>query len=141
MSMRRALAAYLEQVRDATPGLERVKVVESVRALGTLSQTTLIVKTDSYTPEPVAPLSKRRGNFTLTLVSRHQDIDDAEDDLDDTLEVLLPALLTHAVIWTEATQVGFGDSNLAYDIKVTSVLIPDAPDPEPTPEPVPDEGE
>lgn len=134
--MRVVLADYLKQLVADTPSLASINVIPDTRALPELSSPTLIVKTDTYTPEPVAPLSKRRGNFTLTLATKHKDIARAEDELDALLEVLLPALLTSGVVWTEATQVEYASSVLAYDIKVTSVLTP-----EPTPEPVPDEGE
>jgi hypothetical protein len=127
MSMRKELAEYLQTVIDATPGLEKVRVVPSVRNVGTISQPLLIVKTDAYERLAAAPFTKRQGNFTLTLVSKHQDIDEAEDELDALLEVLLPALLTASLGWTDATQVGYGESNLAYDIRVTSILTPVPP--------------
>lgn len=121
MSMRKDLAAYLEQLVAEIEPLNDIKVVDSTRALGEITRTTLVVKTDRYEKLPEAP-QKRQGRFVLTLISKHQDIDRAEDDLDDRLEVLLPALTTSGLIWTSAAQVGYGDSNLAYDITVTSIL-------------------
>lgn len=121
MSMRKDLAAYLEQLVAEIEPLNDIKVVDSTRALGEITRTTLVVKTDRYEKLPEAP-QKRQGRFILTLISKHQDIDRAEDDLDDRLEVLLPALTTSGLIWTSAAQVGYGDSNLAYDITITSIL-------------------
>lgn len=121
MSMRKDLAAYLEQLVAEIEPLKDIKVVDSTRALGEITRTTLVVKTDRYEKLPEAP-QKRQGRFILTLISKHQDIDRAEDDLDDRLEVLLPALTTSGLIWTSAAQVGYGDSNLAYDITITSIL-------------------
>ena len=124
MSARTVLAEYLQAVIDGNPELESIKLVPSVRDVGTLSKPTLIIKTDSYSKIPVAPRS-RQGNFTLTLVSPHQNIDAAEDELDELLESLLPALFTSGLLWEDATQVGYGDSNLAYDIRITSILTPE----------------
>lgn len=121
MSVRTEVIAYLTTVLAATTGLESVKLVPSVRDVGTLSKPTLIVKTDSFVKIDVAPRS-RQGNFTLTLVSPHVDIDEAEDELDELLELLIPALLTAGILWTDATQVGYGDTYLAYDIRISSIL-------------------
>jgi hypothetical protein len=92
-----------------------------VRDLGELSQPTLIVKTDSYEKLAAAPIRKRLGNFTITLVSNHDDIDRAETQLDDLLEALLPALFTAGLSWQEATQVEYS-GNLAFDIRITSIV-------------------
>lgn len=121
MSLRTDLATYLGEVIAATPGLEDVKVVPSVRQIGELDQPALIVKTDSYTKTPQAPLKKITGEFTLTLISPHRDIDRAEDDLEQRLDLLTPALFTSGITWQEATQVGYGDNFLAFDIRVTSI--------------------
>lgn len=120
--MRTAIADYIRTLVAEYPALSGIKVVDSIRDLGQITAPTIVVKTDSYEKLAVAPLSKRQGNFTLTLISKHQDIDRAEDELDDLLELLLPALITSGVVWQSATQVGYGDSNLAYDITVTSIL-------------------
>jgi hypothetical protein len=122
MSIRTDLCDYLAGILAATTGLTDIKLVRSVRELGEIAGPVLIVKTDSFEKLAAAPLQKRQGNFTATLISPHQDIDRAEDDLDDRLEILLPTLLTHAVLWVDATQVGYGERNLAYDIRLTSIL-------------------
>jgi hypothetical protein len=122
MSVRTAVGDYLAQVLAGTPGLESVKLVRSIRELGEISKPTLILKTESYVPTAAAPRTSRQGNFIATLVSPHRDLDRAEDQLDDLLELLLPALLTAGILWSDATQVGYGDSNLAYDIHISSIL-------------------
>jgi hypothetical protein len=121
MSLRTELCDYLETVCANTAGLEKVRVVRVVRDLGELSQPTLIVKTDSYEKLAAAPIRKRLGNFTITLVSNHDDIDRAETQLDDLLEALLPALFTAGLSWQEATQVEYS-GNLAFDIRITSIV-------------------
>ena len=82
MSLRTDLAAYLADVCEATTGLEDVRVMPSVRDVGALSKPALIVKTNALEKLPQAPRSQYVGSFTLTLVSPHQDIDKAEDDLE-----------------------------------------------------------
>lgn len=121
MSLRTDLVTYLQEVVAATPGLEDVKVVPSVRQVGELDRPHLIVKTDSYTKVPAAPLRKLGASFVLALVSPHRDIDRAEDDLETRLELLVPALFNHGMSWEDATQTGFGDSYLAFDIRVNSI--------------------
>lgn len=121
MSLRTDLAAYLTELLAVTPGLDDVKVVPSVRPLGELDQPVLIVKTDTYQKTPAAPLSNLTGGFTLTLISPHRDIDRAEDDLEDRLTLLAPLLFTAGISWQDATQVGYGDTYLGFDIRVTSI--------------------
>ena len=121
MSLRTDLAAYLQDVCQATTGLEDVRVVASVRDVGALSKPLLVVKTNALEKLPQAPRSQYVGSFTLTLVSPHQDIDAAEDDLEARLELLLPALFTFGLNWESATQAAFTESLLCYDIAVTSI--------------------
>lgn len=121
MSARLELVDYLETVCLATEGLEDVRVVGSVRAVDTLSKATLIVKTDSYERVPEQP-RKIQGNFTLVLVSPHVDLDRAEADLEDRLELLLPALYTALLVFGSAAQTQYDDTHLAYDISVRSLL-------------------
>lgn len=121
MSVRTDLVERLRLIVAATPGLERVRVVPSVREVGELSAPVLIVKTNALTKLPASPRSHFNGNFTLTLVSEHKDIDRAEDDLEALLEVLLPTLFTYSMSWESADQVGYGGSNLAYDITANSI--------------------
>lgn len=122
MSLRSDLADYLSTVTVGTEGLEDVKVVRSVRALGEINRPTLVLKTDSYEKLPAAPLLKRLGHFTATLISPRRDIDEAEDQLDELLELFLPALFTFGLSWDSATQVGYGDSLLAFDITIRTIL-------------------
>lgn len=123
MSLRSDLADYLATVVAGTEGMEDVRVVRSVRALGEINRPTIILKTDSYEKLPEAPLKKRVGLFTATLVSSHQDIDKAEDQLDDLLELFLPALFTFGLSWQSATQVAYDETRLAFDIIIRTILI------------------
>lgn len=122
MSSRSSLIAYLEPVIAAAPGLEAVRVVRTVRATDKLSKPTLIVRTNTFEKLPAAPLSSMLGRFTLCLVSPHTDVERAEDQLDDLLEILLPLLLTSGVIWEQATQTQYDDQHLAYDITIQTIL-------------------
>jgi hypothetical protein len=121
MSLRTDLVAYLQEICTATTGLEDVRVEASVRDVGALSKPLLVVKTNALEKLPQAPRSQYVGTFTLTLVSPHQDIDAAEDDLEARLELLLPTLFTYGLNWESATQAAFTESLLCYDIAVTSI--------------------
>jgi hypothetical protein len=121
MSSRDSLIEALEPILADTEGLEGVRIVKSVRNIGALSQPNLIVKTDAFEINPAAPRSTAVGQFTLVLVSPHSDLDKAEDQLDDLLEILLPALLSYNMVWSRAEQTAFDDSHLSYDIAITAI--------------------
>lgn len=122
MSMRDALIAHLEATLAATPGLEDVKVVKSARGVDRLNKPTLQVVTRGYDKLPAAPLKKRSGRFLATLISPLTTLDDAETQLDDLLDLLLPALLTSGLSWQTADLTDWSDQLLAYDIEITSIL-------------------
>ena len=121
MSTRDTLIQFLETILPSTEGLEGIKLVKSIRANDVLSQPILVVKTVSFVKLAEAPIGNMMGEFLLTLVSPHNDIERAEDDLDDLLEVLLPALFNSHLVWTSATQVSL-EGHLAYDIAVSNIL-------------------
>jgi non-ribosomal peptide synthetase component F len=122
MSTRDSLITYLQTVLDDTEGLGRIQLVKTPRAVDKLSRPALVVKTDSLEKLPAAPIGNMLGNFLLTLVSNHLDMEKAEDQLDDLLELLLPALFTHNIVWTRATQVGYDEQHIAYDIAVATII-------------------
>lgn len=122
MSMRDALIAHLEATLAATPGLEGVKVVKSARGVDRLNKPTLQVVTRGYDKLPAAPLKKRSARFLCTLISPLTVLDDAETQLDDLLDLLLPALLTSGLSWQSADLTDWSDQLLAYDIEITSIL-------------------
>lgn len=122
MSNRDSLIAYLEGVLAGTPGLEGVEVVKSARGTDALNKPTLVIQTQGYDKLPAAPIKKRQGRFLATLVSPLRDLDKAEDQLDDLLDILLPALFTSGIIWNTADQGGFDESYLAVEITITSIL-------------------
>lgn len=122
MSTRASLIAQLQPILTTTPGLDKIKLIESVRATDQLStRPILIVKTDSLEKIPEAPRSVL-GNFTLVLVSPRVNVDKAEEELDDLLEILLPALRSQFIMWQRATQTSYDDQHIAYDITVTNIL-------------------
>jgi hypothetical protein len=121
--MRTGLAKYLVLLTQATEGLEDVRVVPSIRNLGEFNKPTIVVKTDTLTKLPAAPKSNL-GSFTVTLISPHDDMDRAEDQLDDLLELFLPQLFTWQLNWESASQASYNDK-LCYDIVVTSIMTPE----------------
>jgi hypothetical protein len=122
MSTRDSLITYLQTVLDDTEGLGRVQLVKTPRAVDKLSRPALVVKTDSLEKLPAAPIGNMLGNFLLTLVSNHLDMEKAEEQLDELLELLLPALFTHNIVWTRATQVGYDEQHIAYDIAIATII-------------------
>lgn len=121
MSLRTDLVQYLTETLAATDGLDDIKVVGSVRQIGQLDGPVLIVKTDTYAKVAAAPIRNLGAEFTLVLVSPHQDLDRAEDDLEARLELLVPFLFNHGMSWQDATQTAYGEQNLAFDIRITSI--------------------
>lgn len=115
------MVAYLTETLAVTPGLEDVRVVGSSRSIDKITTPILKVKTDTYVKTPEAPRSKLTAEFTLVLVSPHQDVDQAEDDLEDRLEALLPLLFNSSIMWQEATQTAWDESHMSFDIRVTSI--------------------
>lgn len=122
MSLRADLVEYLTTILPTIEGLEKVRVIGSVRNVGEGTNTPmLIVKTNGLRKLPQAPRTHMTGEFSLTLVSPHVDIDAAEDQLDGLLELLLPALFTWGMSWESADQVDWDESRIAYDITINSI--------------------
>lgn len=122
MSIRTDLVERLKLICSTTEGLESIRVIESVRNVGEGTNTPmLIVKTNGLRKLPQAPRASLTGEFGLTLVSPHVDIDKAEDQLEAILEVLLPTLFTFSMSWESADQVAWDDARIAYDITITSI--------------------
>lgn len=67
-----------------------------------------------------APDGAHTLEFTVTIISPHDDIEKAEDALDDQVLELTFALDTLGILWTAAEKVIASD-RLAYDITVTLV--------------------
>jgi hypothetical protein len=121
-SSRDSLIAALEVILADVAGLEDVRLVKSSRDLGVLSKPTIIVARGTYEVNAAAPRLSAIGQFTLALVSPHTDVDKSEEQLDDLLELLLPALLTSTTSWTSAEPTVFDDTHNSYDIAVTALL-------------------
>jgi hypothetical protein len=121
-SSRDSLIAALEVILADVAGLEDVRLVKSSRDLGVLSKPTIIVARGTYEVNAAAPRSSAIGQFTLVLVSPHTDVDKSEEQLDDLLEILLPALLTATTSWSSAEPTVFDDTHDSYDIAVTALL-------------------
>ena len=122
MSLRSDLIAYLEALLPTVVGLEDVRIIPTVRAVDEIKSPILIVKTNTREPLPQAPRRSVLGDFTLTIVSPHTDIERAEDDLEARLELLEPSLTTWGMIWKSSTQVQYDEQRIAYDISITSIF-------------------
>lgn len=122
MSLRADLIEYLATLIEDDPALSKIHLVGSARSVDAPSRPNLIVKTNGFRKLPQAPQKNLTGEFTLTLVSKHTDIDLAEDELEALLELLLPKLFTWGLSWDTADQVGWTDSLIAYDVTVNSIF-------------------
>jgi hypothetical protein len=121
MTIKAETADYLRERMKDTDGLKDIRVVTSRRALGDVRSPVLIVTTQSYEKLPVAP-KLIQGNLMLTLVSPHQDVDKAEEDLESRFETLSAALLAWSLFWTNATNVAYDEQRMALDITLTSTF-------------------
>lgn len=122
MSTRHSIIARLHDLIAATPALADVRIIPTIRATDRLSKPSLIVRTNTIEKLLEAPIKQVMGTFTLVLVSPHTDLEKAEDQLDDLLDALLPALFDSKIKWTLATQTQYDDEHLAYDITIQTIL-------------------
>lgn len=116
MSIRTDVAQLIREALADGP-LADIKIVTSERDIGKIGRAAIIVKQQSIGRLPAAPLSHRNVGVIVTVISAHQDLDRAEDDLDVIVPDVLNALDNQAILtWSGAAKVGWGESNLAYDI-------------------------
>lgn len=116
MSIRADVAQLIRTALAGGP-LADIKIVTSEREIGRIDRAAVLVKQQSIARLPAAPLSHRNVGLIATVISAHQDLDRAEDDLDVIVPDILDALDNQATLtWRGATKVGWGESNLAYDI-------------------------
>ena len=103
------------------------RIVPAQRNVDFGNKVTLLVKQRSYVRLAQAPASHLTIEFVLTLVSKHQDIDRAEDELDELLPDLLPLLETSKMRWESATKVEVDGNRLGYDIILHLVTPKETP--------------
>lgn len=94
------------------------KIVTSDRAVDVHKTVTVQIKQRSIMRTPQAPNGAHDIEFVLTVTSPSQDLDRAEDQLDDGVNRLVHALDTAGIKWTNAQKVT-NDDRLAYDITLT----------------------
>lgn len=88
----------------------------------TISKTTVILKHSRIEKLDAAPIGHLRHTVTLTVADPRTDVDAAEDGLDAAVTELITALDAHNNIsWSTAEKVLLTDSNLAWDITLTTI--------------------
>lgn len=95
-----------------------VNVVRSLRDPGILQIPILVIDQQTVGRFAPAPLEHSTVGMILHLVSRHVDMDDAEDELDELLPLVLDAFDQQGQIaWVTATKVPYAGKYTAYDIE------------------------
>lgn len=118
MSVRHEVAALLEADWANIPTLASLRVIATERRLDEISTSTALIRSRTIGRAPAAPNSHRHVGLLLTLVSKHTDLDRAQDELDELVEAALDYLDTHCQ-HEDATTAGWNDNRLAYDIPLT----------------------
>jgi hypothetical protein len=124
MSVRKEVEALLKDAWKNDPVLSAFRVIATERALDDIKEPTALLRIDSVTRLPEAPLSQRTVNIRLTLISPHQDVDLAADELDEAVDAALD-YLDKSFSHDEATTVNYGN-RLAFDIPLHIIARKDA---------------
>lgn len=96
------------------------RFVPHMGALDTPSRTTVVIGQSGIKPLDAAPRDWLLFEYTLTLITRHEDIPKAEDALDAAALELIAALRhIPGIDFQDARPVSWGD-RLAYDLKITA---------------------
>lgn len=122
MSVRTEFEALLKADWAGIPDLAGVRVVATERDLDDIQDFTALIRARTLARFPEAPQNTRLVGLLLTLISPHLDMDRAQDDLDVRADAVFDYLGTR-YRHGEATQTGWGDARLAYDIPV-SIIAP-----------------
>lgn len=131
--------AYLDEV--FAPLLpEEWKWIPYQRNLDALESVTVVWKQSTLSRLREAPIGTVLVEGTITILSPHQDVERAEEDLDEAvLDLVLAIDSLPALAWSGATKVSLNDTFFGYDLTVSTTVTaptsPPAPDPEPDPEP------
>lgn len=126
MSVRKEIQDLLIQEWAEIEALAGVRVIATEAALDAMEVPTALIRNKSFGRHPQAPLSHRNVGLLLTLISPHQDLDLAGDQLDELLEGVLDYLDTRFK-YEDATAVGYGDY-LAFDIPLTILATKSQPE-------------
>ncbi|MFI8633996.1 hypothetical protein ACIGEP_15535 [Microbacterium sp. NPDC077663] len=119
----KALEAQFKTDFEAIPSLAKVKVIATEKVIDAPRTPTLLIRQTSIGRCPTAPLSHRNVGIIATLISPHEDMDRAGEQLADLVADLLDYLDTRFA-HDDATQVGYND-RLAYDLPLTVIAAKD----------------
>lgn len=123
MSARTSFLDALQAILDSTVGLEDVTLIRSARQVGEVGQKPILqARTTEWTRTPQAPMRNITWTGTATLVSPHRDLDAAEDQLEELLDLITTSLTSFSFTWSAAPLVNYDDQHLAVDINVTAIF-------------------
>lgn len=95
------------------------KLIPTQRSYDQLDRVCVVLKQQKITRLPQTPNASHRVDFVITIISPNTDIDKAETDLDEQVDVLLHNLdAIKSVDWTDASKVEVSDKYLGYDVSV-----------------------
>lgn len=114
MSVRKEVGAKLAADWKSVPALAGLQVLATERSLDAIHADTALIRQTSIGRAPQAPQGAQEVRLLLTLISAHEDLDRAADDLDDYVEAVLD-YLPRAFRHEDATAVAYSD-RFAYDI-------------------------
>lgn len=117
MSVRTQVADKLATDWTTIPELAGLHVLATERSLDAIHVDTALIRQKSIGRAPAAPQGAQTVRLLLTLISAHEDMDRAADDLDGYVEAALD-YLPKAFLHGDADAVAYAD-RLAYDIPLT----------------------
>lgn len=83
-----------------------------------LSKPVFLLKQESFSRLPAAPLAFHLVNFVITIVSPLEDRGKAEDSLDGLVNAFIHDIDAAGIPWTTAEKVQYDGRYVAYDINV-----------------------
>lgn len=113
MTVRDSLTAELRRI-----GGKAVHVIDYQDNADRLDRKTIMVKQRTIQPAPAAPAGQLRIDYVLTFVTPMTDAGPAEQELDAWVPAFLDDMRMNWLVWTMATKVLFGTSNIAYDVDI-----------------------
>lgn len=117
-TVRKSTEAKLKADWADIPALAGVRVIATERALDDVTQPTALLRVKSTARSRELPNSHRDVGLLLTLISQHEDEDNAQDELDTLTDAALD-YLDPAFKHGDAVNVSYGATRLAVDIPLT----------------------
>lgn len=92
MTVGTKLADHLRTAWEEDEVLSTFRVIATERALDVIEEPTFLLRLQGVSRLQAAPLTKRRYEFTANIISPRLDLDEAIEELEEWIELLLPDL-------------------------------------------------